>query len=91
MGSLSSWRGESTGAAEMIDQASSEETRFSEMRIREREGKLVGKIKKALQKIDDGTYGICEECGESISEKRLEVRPVATLCIECKREQELME
>lgn len=75
----------------MLDQSSNEETRFSEMRIREREGRFIGKIKKALQKIDDGTYGICEECGEPISEKRLEARPVAMLCIECKREQELKE
>jgi len=70
------------------DRAAVESDRSFELRIRDRERKLIKKIKKALEKIDEGTYGICEECGEEISTKRLEVRPVATLCIECKAKQE---
>ena len=58
------------------------------LRIRDRERKLIMKIGEALEKIDEGTFGICERCGEEISEKRLEVRPVTTLCIRCKEEQE---
>jgi len=49
------------------------------------------KIKDALDRIEEGTYGICEVCGEDISQKRLEARPVATLCINCKRRQEAEE
>ncbi len=62
-----------------------------ELRIRDRERKLIKKIDKALKKIEEGSYGICEACGEEIEEKRLEARPEATLCIECKREQERLE
>lgn len=57
-------------------------------RMRERNKGLVRKIEHALKKLDNGTFGICEECGEDIKEKRLKARPVTTLCIECKREQE---
>ncbi len=70
------------------DRASVESDRSFELRIRDRERKLIKKIKKALEKIDEGTYGICEECGEDIGTKRLEARPVTTLCIECKSRQE---
>jgi DnaK suppressor protein len=58
------------------------------LRMQERKGGLIRKIEKALERIEDGTYGICEECEKVISEKRLKARPVTTLCIECKREQE---
>ncbi len=58
------------------------------LRIRDRERKLIQKIDICLQKIKDGTYGLCEACGEEISPKRLEARPVAGLCIACKTEQE---
>lgn len=61
------------------------------LRIRDRERKLIAKINKCLQQIEDKTYGNCEECGEEISLKRLEARPVASLCISCKTEQEKLE
>ena len=70
------------------DRAAVESDRSFELRLRDRERKLITKIRKALEKIDEGTYGICEECGEEIGFKRLEARPVATLCIECKNRQE---
>ncbi len=70
------------------DRASIESDRNFELRIRDRERKLIKKIKTALERIDDGSYGICEECGEDIGTKRLEARPVTTLCIECKSKQE---
>ncbi len=63
------------------------ETSFT-LRIRDRERQLIGKIKDALTRIENGTYGICEECDEEISEARLKARPVTTLCIECKNNQE---
>jgi RNA polymerase-binding transcription factor DksA len=55
------------------------------------EKSFLDKINKALVKIDDGTFGVCEECGEEISVKRLEARPETTLCIKCKEDQERME
>jgi DnaK suppressor protein len=58
------------------------------LRIRDRERKLITKIDKCLKQIKDGTYGRCEVCGEDIDLKRLEARPVASLCIACKTEQE---
>ena len=70
------------------DRATLESDRNFTLRIRDRERKLIGKIKDALERIDNGTYGICEECGEEISEKRLRARPVTTLCIDCKKKQE---
>ncbi len=73
------------------DRASHETDRNFTLRVKDRERKLVAKVKEALKRIEDGTYGICELCGEDISEKRLEVRPVTTYCIECKKEEEEME
>jgi DnaK suppressor protein len=70
------------------DRATLESDRNFTLRIRDRERKLIGKIKDALERIDNGTYGICEECGEQITEARLKARPVTTLCIECKKRQE---
>jgi DnaK suppressor protein len=58
------------------------------LRLRGREQKLLKKIDEAIARIDGGTYGVCESCGEQISIKRLEARPVTTLCIECKTRQE---
>ena len=77
--------------ADAIDQAVRESNLAFELRIRDREQKLLKKIDKALKKIEEGTYGICEACGGEIDEKRLKARPEATLCIECKRAQERME
>jgi DnaK suppressor protein len=71
-----------------VDRAMSESGRNIELRKRDRERKLIQKIAKAIQKTEDGTYGVCEECGNEISESRLRVRPEATLCIKCKEEQE---
>jgi len=73
------------------DRASHETDRNFLLRVKDRERKLVGKVKEALARIDDGSYGICEICGEDIQDKRLEVRPVTTCCIECKKEAEEME
>lgn len=58
------------------------------LRIRDRERKLIIKINKCIKQIEDGTYGICETCGDEIDFKRLEARPVASMCINCKIEQE---
>jgi len=74
-----------------IDRASLESDRNFLLRIRDRERKLIGKIEKALERVENGTFGICERCGEDISAERLKARPVTTLCIECKAEQENQE
>lgn len=74
-----------------FDLASSEYAQSLVFRLRDREKFLLGKIDKAVKKIEDGEFGICEDCGEEISLKRLEARPVTTLCIRCKEEQEKME
>ncbi|MCL4492904.1 MAG: RNA polymerase-binding protein DksA [Nitrospirae bacterium] len=73
---------------ELGDQASAEIDRNFTLRLRGRERKLLTKIDEAIEKIDKGTYGTCEMCGEEINIKRLEARPVTTMCIECKTEQE---
>lgn len=70
------------------DGASAEFDRDFLLRIRDRERKLINKVQQALDRIDNGTYGICEACGREISEKRLKARPVTTLCIRCKTKQE---
>jgi len=70
------------------DRASLESDRNFTLRIRDRERRLIGKIKEAFERIEDGSYGICESCQGPISEKRLQARPVTTLCIECKKKQE---
>lgn len=70
------------------DRASLESDRNFELRIRDRERKLITKMQEAISRIDDGTFGICEACGGLISEKRLIARPVTTLCIDCKTKQE---
>jgi DnaK suppressor protein len=70
------------------DRAALESDRNFLLRIRDRERKLLVKIQEALKRIDDGTFGTCQECGEEISESRLKARPVATLCVDCKRMQE---
>ena len=79
------------GFPDFIDEASLESDRNLAFRIRERESKLIRKIEQALKKLEDGTFGICEECGEGISDQRLEARPIATLCIRCKQKQEAEE
>ena len=74
-----------------MDLASSEYLQSFTFRLRGREKVFLDKIEKALRKIEDGSFGICEECGEEISIKRLEARPETTLCIRCKEDQERVE
>lgn len=71
-----------------VDQASSEYMQAFNFRLRGREAYLMEKIHLALTKIDVGTYGVCEECEEMISLKRLQARPETPLCIQCKEAQE---
>ena len=73
------------------DRATLESDRNFTLRIRDRERKLAGKIRKALSRIENDTFGICEKCGEDISFKRLEARPVTTQCIDCKTKEEEFE
>lgn len=70
------------------DRATLESDRNFELRIRDRERRLINKIREALERINDGTFGVCEKCGEDISEARLKARPVTTLCIDCKTDEE---
>lgn len=70
------------------DQASAEADQNFILRLREREQRLLKKIEEAIDRINTGTFGICESCGGEISVKRLKARPVTTLCIECKTKQE---
>jgi DnaK suppressor protein len=74
-----------------IDLASSEYAQSMIFRLRDREKFLLKKIERALIRIEDGSFGICERCEEPISSKRLDARPVTTLCIRCKEEQEKKE
>ena len=73
------------------DRASLEADRNFMLRIRDRESKLIRKIKKTLNRIENGTFGICETCGDDIGIKRLKARPVTTQCIECKTKAEALE
>lgn len=76
---------------DLADRASSETERSIELRARDRQRKLIAKIDAALQRIDEGTYGYCEETGEPISIKRLEARPIATLSVEAQERHERRE
>ena len=76
---------------DVADRASSETERAIELRARDRQRKLIAKIDAALQRIEDGTYGFCEETGEPISLRRLEARPIATLSIEAQERHERRE
>jgi len=104
---LARWRGEIEGGLstsiqsmqqeehasypDPTDQASMESDRDFDLRIRDRERRLVRKIDAAMNRIKEGTFGICESCGGPISSKRLQARPVTTLCIDCKTAQEIEE
>lgn len=74
-----------------VDRSSIETDRNFLLRLRDRERKLLKKINESLKRIEDGSFGICLRCSEEINEKRLKVRPMATLCISCKEEQEKKE
>ena len=77
--------------ADLADRASTEAERQLELRTRDRQRKLIAKIDSALRRIDDGSYGFCEEAGEPISLKRLDARPIATLSIEAQERHERRE
>ena len=77
--------------ADLFDQASKESDTGFSLRLKEREGRLIAKIESAMEKLEIGDYGLCEDCGRNISEERLAARPMATLCIRCKKEQEARE
>lgn len=79
------------GYADPTDRASLESDRFFLLRMRDRERKLLAKIDEAFARLDDGSYGRCEECGAEIGLERLRARPVTTLCISCKSSQEARE
>jgi DnaK suppressor protein len=82
---------ENANHPDLADRASSETDRAIELRARDRQRKLISKIDAAMQRIDDGTYGYCEETGEPISLKRLDARPIATLSIEAQERHERRE
>lgn len=82
---------ESANHPDVADRASSETDRAIELRARDRQRKLIAKIDAALQRIDEGTYGYCEETGEPISLKRLDARPIATLSLEAQERHERRE
>jgi DnaK suppressor protein len=74
-----------------IDQATTDIEQAMRMRLRNRESLYLKKIDEALERIDDGTFGECDACGEDIELRRLEARPTATLCVSCKEDQERKE
>lgn len=76
---------------EFIDQATHEADRTLRLRMRDRENKLIRKINRSLARFEDGTFGICDVCGDDIPIKRLKARPVTTYCIACKNKMETME
>jgi len=82
---------ENQNHSDLADRASSETDRAIELRARDRQRKLIAKIDAAIQRIDDGTYGYCEETGEPIALKRLEARPIATLSLEAQERHERRE
>ncbi len=77
--------------ADTVDRSSAETDRSFTLRLRDRERKLLKKIDEALARLDEGNFGECSECGETIGLARLKARPVAMLCINCKEEQERKE
>lgn len=82
---------QSQNLPELGDQAAVEIDSNFLLRLKGREKRLLAKIDQALERIENGTFGICEQCGQDISIKRLSARPVATMCIECKTDQEEQE
>jgi DnaK suppressor protein len=85
---LATLQSENENHPDLADRASSETDRAIELRARDRQRKLIAKIDSALSRIDDGTYGYCEETGDPISLKRLEARPIATLSLEAQERHE---
>lgn len=85
---LANLQSENENHPDLADRASSETDRAIELRARDRQRKLIAKIDAALSRIDDGSYGYCEETGDPISLKRLEARPIATLSLEAQERHE---
>lgn len=77
--------------ADPLDRASFESNRITMLRIRDRESMLIKKIRNSLEDIENGAYGICDDCGEDISIERLKARPVTSSCIHCKTKKESQE
>lgn len=88
---LSGMTDERVNFPDPTDRAALEADRNFTLRIRDRERKLIAKIREALERIEGGTYGTCENCGEDISIERLKARPVTTQCIDCKIKEEATE
>ena len=88
---LNGLKNEEHNYADPLDRASLNENQGFMLRIKNRESRLINKIKDALERIEDGEFGFCEMCGEEISYKRLLARPVATQCIACKTKLEKQE
>jgi DnaK suppressor protein len=88
---LAHLQAENENHPDLADRASSETDRALELRARDRQRKLIAKIEAALARLDDGTYGYCEETGEPIAIKRLEARPIATLSVEAQERHERRE
>lgn len=88
---MSSFSGFRDEPPDFLDQASIESDADFSLRLKERESKLMRKIRKALERLDEGNFGVCEKCGREISEDRLKARPMAVLCIKCKKKQEALE
>ena len=76
---------------DLVDRASFESERGTMLRIRDRESKLIRKIQRSLENLENGSFGICEMCGKEIAIERLKARPVTTHCIECKTKMEALE
>jgi DnaK suppressor protein len=90
-GTLAALQSENENHPDLADRASSETDRAIELRARDRQRKLIAKIDSALGRLEDGSYGYCEETGEPISLKRLEARPIATLSLEAQERHERRE
>ncbi|AGW14723.1 RNA polymerase-binding protein DksA [Megalodesulfovibrio gigas] len=88
---VASMQGGDMDMPDPADRASAESEREFLLSLRQREHTMLRKIREALQRIEDGEYGECEECGEAIGVARLKARPVTTLCIHCKQRQEQLE
>jgi DnaK suppressor protein len=95
LGEANKTRNDMTGVTapfpDPTDRATLETDRNFVLRIRDRERRLITKIREALDRIDAGTYGYCELCGSEITAKRLKARPVTTMCIACKSREEALE
>lgn len=90
-GTIATLQQETVAEADLADRATSETDRGLELRTRDRQRKLISKIDQALRRIEDGSYGYCEETGEPISLPRLEARPIATLSLEAQERHECRE